>query len=332
MKKVRTVGIVLETRQDAEACGLPLDTLHHWREPHEIAAIRAAIERAGFATELLGTPQQLARDLPRLGQRIDLVFNLAVGFTTRFRMALGPALYELAGLPYSGADPYARMLSQNKHLLKSFMTRLGLPTPQWVYLESRADLGRCEPPAFPLIVKPAYEGSSIGIPADAVVHDRKGLEQRASSIFDELQMPVIAEQFIAGRELKVGLIGARTPRFRGMIEDVDSDGSSLGERFLYFDIKTEGKLGKAARDLHAPEHARLLADCERLYQHFQPLDFGLCDLRIDEHGRHYLLELNSDATLHPQRSLAQCCRLNGVSFDEMIAMILDSTMERWGLT
>ncbi|MCP4658627.1 MAG: D-alanine--D-alanine ligase [bacterium] len=329
--KIRTVGIVLETREDAEACGKPLDTLYHWREPDEIAAICGAIERAGFATEIIGTPQQLVRELPHIRQRIDLIFNLAVGFISRSRMALGPALYELAGLPYSGADPYARMLSQNKELLKSFMTQLGIPTPPWVYLSSPDELGPGLPD-FPLIVKPAYEGSSIGITADAVVADRETLRQRVGRLFSELQMPVIVEQFIVGHELKVGFIGSREPRFRGIIEDVGSDGSPLGERFLYFDIKTAGRFGKQARDLAAPRHARLLADCERLYQHFQPLDFGLFDIRIDGDGNHFLLELNADATLHPERSLVRCCELNGVPFDAMIEMILGSAMERWDLS
>ena len=322
----------METKEDAPNTGIiSLDHLYHWREPEEIEAIINAIQSLGFEAALLGAPWTVARDSSRL-KRVDFIFNLSVGFSTRFRLSLGPSLYELWGLPYSGADPYTKMVSQNKHLMKSFWDKQGISTPAWVYLHSQADLTEVTFSDFPLIVKPAYEGSSIGLGPEAVVDNMPNLLERIHMIFNDLRMPVIVERFISGPEYKVGVIGNEDPDFLGLIEDIIRDGSSLNDHFLHFHVKSTGVYEKAQRDLNAPEFTLMLKDVLKIYRYFLPVDYGTFDLRFDERGQHYFLEFNADATLHPRRTLAQCCALNGVGFQEMIRKILQSSFRRWGIT
>lgn len=337
--RVKTIGIVLETRDDAiEAAGsvyqderINIDDMYHWREPNEIDAIAGAIKKLGFDVKLIGTPGNLAYNLRFLESQIDFIFNLSVGFRKRFRLALGPSLYETAGIPYSGADPYTKMISQNKHLMKSFWDKMGIPTPPWVYVDRQTALEDLVLPDFPLIVKPAYEGSSIGIKANAVSYNRQDTISKIGSILEDLNMPVIVEKFITGRELKVGIIGNKGDRFIGMIEDVKRDGSSLKNDFIYFNAKTYGMYYKVRRDINKPEFKPLKQHCQSVYDMFLPCDYGTFDVRMDENGNHYFLEFNADATLHPERTLSQCCKLSGVDFDKMIAGILKTSFERWGL-
>ena len=147
-RNVRTIGIVLETREDALSLGRPLEQLYHWREPEEIEAVTSALGALGFVPRLLGTPAQVARALDKVVAEVDFVFNISVGFVTRYRLALGPALYEVAGLPYSGADPYGKLVSQNKQLIYGLLQKVGIPVPDWQYCDtSRTHL--CAP-------KPGY--------------------------------------------------------------------------------------------------------------------------------------------------------------------------------
>lgn len=328
---VRRLGLVLERREDAERTGQPLERLYHWREPEEIAAIVSALEGLGYEVRILGTPRDVLDRMAEVRASVDFVVNLSVGFLTRTRIAAAPALLELAGLPHWGADPYAKMVSQNKHLSKALMDHLGLPTPAWAFLLPGDDAARAEALGYPLMVKPAYEGSSIGIDARSRVTDRAGLLERVSAVHRELGMPAVVERFVTGREVKVGMVGHDPIRFTGVIEDTLADGSPLGEQFLGFHAKKTGAFGKAPRDLGDPAFAALLADCRRLYRMFLPLDYATFDVRLDAQGRHWFLELNADATLHPARTLAQCAALHGIPFQGLIGAILETACARQGL-
>ncbi|MDH4211734.1 MAG: D-alanine--D-alanine ligase [candidate division WOR-3 bacterium] len=332
--KVKTIGIVLEVREDADREKKEhqtIDHFYHWREPHEIAAIQQAIEKLGFATVIIGTPEVLVNALDKFKRKIDFIFNLSVGFISRFRMALAPSLYELARIPYSGADPYTKFISQNKHFMKSFMDKLEIPTPAWIYIHNARALDQWDFPKFPLIVKPAHEGSSIGVHERSVVSNREELYEQCNYILQNLKMPVIVEEFIVGKEYKIGYIGNEVKKFKGIIEDTREDGSPLMDRFYPFAQKKEGIYQKIARAIDQPDVFEVLKDCDKLYDILLPLDYGVFDVRVDQTGKHYFLEFNADATLHPDRALAQCCRSNGVAFNSMIEKILTSALQRWGL-
>lgn len=330
-KTVHSIGIVLEQLEDAKAVGRPLQELYHWREPEEIEAVTRALSSLGYQVTLIGTPASLSGNADQMLAEIDFIFNISVGFITRFRMSQGPALYELLGMPYSGADPYSKMVSQNKQLTKGLLDGLGIPTPPWVFLQSLDELPTVDVLVFPMIVKPAWEGASIGMDQDAVVFNRDDLRERVGRILKNMRMPVIVEQFIVGRELKVGMVGHDPITFSGIIEDTMGKGTPLGDQFLYFDAKKKGSFSKRALNIADPVYVRLMADCHRLYQTFAPLDYATFDVRMDAEGNHYFLEFNADATLHPRRTLAECCRLNGLSYDLLIKGILDSAFRRFNL-
>lgn len=329
---VRRLGLVLERRSDALATGRPLDQLYHWREPEELEAMVQAFQALGYTVKILGTPRELLANLTEARHSVDFLVNLSVGFLNRSRLAEGPALYQLAGLPYWGADPYTKMVSQHKELTKSFLDHLRLPTPPWCYVHPGGNTDRALSLGFPLLVKPAFEGSSIGIGPEAVVRDAQALHARILAIHDELGMPVVVEKFIPGREVKVGMVGHEAPRFTGIIEDTLGDGSPMGDQFLYFGAKKAGDFGKIPRDVDALEFRTLLADCQRIYRTFLPLDYATFDVRIDEAGQHHFLEFNADATLHPQRTLAQCAALHDLSYQDLLRIILETAFTRQGLT
>lgn len=328
---IRRLGLVLERKEDALRVGRPLEELYHWREPDEVDAIVEAFQTLGYEVRLLGTPVDLLNGLESVRDSVDFIVNLSVGFVSRSRLAEAPTLFRLAGLPHWGADAYSKMVSQHKPLSKSFMNHLGLPTPAWAYLHPGEDSGAAEVLGFPLIVKPASEGSSIGVGPEARVDDPEALSIRVAQIHQNLGMPAIVERFISGRELKVGMVGHETLRFTGIIEDTLADGSPIGEAFLYFGAKKAGSFGKTPREAAAPEFQRLLEDCRKLYHTFLPLDYATFDVRMDAAGDHYFLEFNADATLHPARTLAQCADLHGLSYTQLLGTILETSMQRQGL-
>ncbi len=328
---VKNIGLLFETIDDAKLAGDDLNNLIHWREPNEIASIRSAIEKLGFTTTLIGTPAFFARNSYKYISKIDFIFNISCGFNTRFRQANGCAICELLGLPYSGADPYTKISGQNKHIMKSFLNQLNVPTPEWTYIDNIDIFEKLKLPDFPLIVKPTCEGTSVGIFKHSVVNNFKELKKSVKYVLYDLGWPALIERFISGREFKVGQIGNKKIKFTGLLENTLSDGNPLREKFLYLNAKKESSFTKIRRNESAKEFTNLIRDCRYVYNHFLPLDYGVFDIRMDETGNFYFLEFNTDASLHPDRTLSHCCQLNDISFDQMIALILESAFERWNL-
>ncbi len=327
---IKTIGLVLEQEEDARRIGVPMEHLAHWRDEGEIEAIKSALEVMGYQVIILGTPKNILKNKLDVIKSIDFIFNLSVGFQSRFRLAEGPLLFELLDIPYSGADPYTKLTTQNKHKFKAFMDKIGISTPDWVYISTPEDLSHMTLPDFPLIIKPAFEGTSIGIYKQNKVNSFDELKAATVTLYNQLKMPMVIEQFISGRELKLGMIGHKNKEFY-LLEDVKEDGSSLGHDFLYYDIKEHRVYNKAFRDINKEQYKELKDMCEKVYDLYEPIDFGSFDIRCDLEGHYYIIEFNTDATLHPQKTLSMCCKLSGVSHQELIEKIMQSALERWGL-
>jgi D-alanine-D-alanine ligase len=329
--RVKTIGLLYETIEDAQKLGLPIEFLHHWREPQEISAIEKAIQKAGFATVRIGTPQHFINNISSIKKSVDFIFTLSVGFVSRFRQAFGAMACELAGIPYTGADPYAKITGQNKHLTKSLMDKFGVRTPQWTYVQDLTMVAESSFPEFPLIIKPAYEGTSVGITAHSVVYAYDELIKQLEYVLNVVKMSVIVEKFIIGKEYKIGFIGNDLPSFEGIFEDVHKDGTSLKNDYLHYTRKKEGVYLKERRDIYLPEFSEVRKSCNILYHLLCPLDYGVFDIRQSEDGDFFIIEFNTDATLHPDRTLAQCCQMHGISYEQMIEYILQAAFKRQGI-
>ncbi len=328
---VMKIGIVLETREDALKMGISsINELYHWREDIEIDKILQTLFNLDHVPVILGPPDKLCRAGSSIVEGIDIILNLSVGFSKRFRLSSPPSIYEYMRIPYTGADPYSKMVSQNKHLMKSFFDKLSIPTPDWTYIQETADLKSACFPHCPVIIKPAHEGSSVGIGKDSVILQGSMLNEAVEKALLHFKMPFIVERFIPGRELKVGMIGDCSPRTVCIAEDVYK-GKPLGDKYLFFEAKKAGVFDKIHIDHTDPLYAGILDDCNRIYDLFKPLDFCTFDIRQNENKEHFFLEFNADATLHPHRTLAQCCELSGIPYKEMFKRILDSARQRWGL-
>jgi D-alanine-D-alanine ligase len=329
--RIKTIGLLYETLEDAHKLELPIEFLHHWREPREIAAIENAIQKAGFTTVHIGTPQHLINNISSIRKSVDFIFTLSVGFVSRFRQAFGAMACELAGIPYTGADPYAKITGQNKHLAKALFDKFGVRTPQWTYIHDLTMVAGSSFPEFPVIIKPAYEGTSIGITAHSVVYTYNELIKQLKYILNVVKIPAIVEKFIIGKEYKLGIIGNDLPLFEGIFEDVHKDGTSLKNDYLHYTGKKEGMYLKEKRDIYSHGFSEVRRSCNFLYQLLCPLDYGVFDIRQSEDGDFFIIEFNTDATLHPDRTLAQCCQMHGISYEQMIEYILQTAFQRQGI-
>jgi D-alanine-D-alanine ligase len=305
------------------------DTEAEYDAPETIVSIRDAIESYGHVV----VPLEATAELPRqfMDAHVDLVFNIAEGVSGRNREAAVPALCELMGIPYTGSDAATLSIALDKALSKRVLRQHGVSTPEFQVMETGRE--RLSPKMkFPLIVKPNQEGSSKGVSAHAsVVDDEEGLRAVVRELLDKYRQPALIEHYISGREFTVGLLGDKRPRVLPPMEILFRD--KANPRPVYdYQIKQEwekhvyyecpAKLTPA--ELKAMERVAretfVALDCR---------DVARVDLRMDEAGEMYVLEVNPLPGLTPGYSdLCLIANAANIDYRSLIGEILAGGLKR----
>ncbi len=327
------IGITYLLKTDFLAPGKPFPVEDAWEEldsPQTVEAIREVLVTDGHEVFPLGGDLRAIEKIKRWG--IDFVFNLAEGVQGRSREAHIPALLEMRGIPYSGSDPLALALTLDKALTKRIALSLGIATPDfWVLQESR-EIEKV-PDRFPLFVKPVWEGSSKGVRLSSRVEDRAELETEANRIFENYPAgTVLVEEYIAGREFTVGILGNGNPEILGVMEIAFRDPSR--KDFCYsLEVKRNWR---AEVEYHVPPRippSLEEAVGETARQLFVTLglrDMARFDFRLDPDNRFYFLEVNPLPGLSPESGdLVLLARKKGWSYGGLILTITRCALSRY---
>ncbi|MFQ3652125.1 MAG: D-alanine--D-alanine ligase [Gemmataceae bacterium] len=301
------------------------DAQEEFDSPQTIQAIAQAIAALGHEPLLLGDGRELLEKL--LADPPDFVFNLAEGHgISRNREARVPAVLEMLGIPYTGSDPLTLAATLDKDVARRLVASHGVTVPTGFVVKPQDDLDALPRLDQPHIVKPAWEGSSKGIRGKCVVDTSE--ELRVALLERRIhRQPLLVEQFIAGEEITVGLLGNTPPRVLGVLRVVPLQPE---ERFVY---SLEVKRDFSARvrydspplgSLPAVEEAAL-----RAYRALGCRDVARIDFRLRD-GVPYFLEANPLPGLNPETSdLVILARLNGYSHAELIQAIFQVAQQRW---
>jgi D-alanine-D-alanine ligase len=288
------------------------------------------VENLGDGRELL---ERLLADPP------DFVFNFAEGQGIgRCREARVPAVLEMLGIPYTGSDPLTLAATLDKAVAKQLVGSSGLQTVPWgVVIEPHQDpLDHWKPvgPPLPVIVKPAWEGSSKGIRSKCLVDCLEDLPEVVESLRQDHRQPILAEEFIAGEELTVGVIGNATslthgPSVIGVMRVLPQNPT---ERFIYsLEVKRDWER-QVRYECPARLSPSVLAQIEgaalEAYQLLGCRDVARIDYRLSENGL-YFLEANPLPGLNPDYSdLVILARGMGWTYEQLIGTILQEALGR----
>lgn len=324
------VALVYDLRDDYRALGFSEDEVAEFDSVETIDHLARALETLGCETIRVGRGQKLAARFVA-GERYDLVFSIAEGVKGRAREAQVPALCELFDQPYLFSDPLTLAASLDKAVAKRLVRDAGVPTPAFAVAEqSAAELADWD--AFPAFVKPLAEGTGKGCEAASLVHNGQELQAAATRVIERYRQPALVERYLEGREFTVGLVGnGADARVLGVCEillkaDAEANVYSLHNKELCEDLVTYARADDAEARLAG---SRALA----AYQALQCRDAARIDFRSDSEGEPYFLEANPIAGLHPGHSdLPILAAQNGIAFVELIGMILDTGLARYGLS
>ncbi len=304
------------------------DEQAEWDPPETIIAISNALARQGhIVVHLEATP-----DLPRVLAEadVDLIFNIAEGVEGRNREAQVPALCELLGIPYTGSDSATLAIALDKALCKKVLTQHDILTPKFQVMESPK--ARLSPDLkFPLIVKPNAEGSSKGIGSTNVADNEEELRVAVKSVLENYRQPALVEEYIAGREFTVGLLGDKRPRVLPPMEILFKD--ETNERPVYdFTVKQEWEKHvyyECPAKLTPSELKAIEKIARATFWALDCRDVARVDLRMSDDGQIYVLEVNPLPGLTPGYSdLILISQAAGIDYDQLIAETMVGGMKR----
>jgi D-alanine-D-alanine ligase len=324
---------------DCKSLGGPDDRYEEFDKPETVEALAEVLRGEGHEIVLLGDGRELIAKL--LADPPDLVWNLAEGEGIgRCREARVPALLEMLGIPCTGSDPLTLAAALDKGVAKQLVRAVGVAVPDGLSISHDAPPAEVErrlaglaarvPP--PWILKPAFEGSSKGIRSRCLVDD----EARALTVLRELSadydQPILVEEFVAGEEVTVGLIGEGTnAEVIGTMRVVPRRSEA---RFIYsIEMKREWRDHleyEVPARLPEPVLRRLEAAAIDAYAALGCRDVARIDFRIRA-GVTYFLEANPLPGLAPGWSdLVILARGMGMGHEDLIRRILDAALVRIG--
>jgi D-alanine-D-alanine ligase len=267
---------------------------------------------------------------------VDVVFNLSERF--RDQSALDytvAAVLEMLGLPYTGASSEGLMLARDKALTKKVFAYQGIRIPHFMVCRTKTPVQRPSDLRFPLIVKPLDEDASVGIAQASVVRDDDALKERVMFIHERFKTAAIVEEFIAGRELYIGVTGNDPPVALPPIEMVFGSDSTAESRIATFKAKwsvryREGRgiENEIAKNLSPEVRQRLAEVALRAYEAAGLRDYGRIDVRLAHDDAIYIVEANPNPYLAEGEDLAWAAEEGGYLYPDFIEKIAEMAIIR----
>jgi len=253
---------------------------------------------------------------PLLEQHYDRVFNILHGRGGEDGVLQGAL--EALGIPYTGSGVLASALAMDKLRTKLCWLGAGLPTPRWMSLREESDIPGCaELLGFPLIVKPAQEGSSIGMSRAENIPELMEAWQRAS----QYNCTVFAESWITGAEYTAGVLdGSPLPLIR----------LETPHTFYDFDAKYRAETTRYHCPCGLPpeQEYRLQALAENACEVVGVTGWARVDMLVDTAGQAWLIEVNTVPGMTDHSLVPMAARVAGFSFEQLVWCILESSFSR----
>lgn len=261
--------------------------------------------------------------------KFDVAFNMCEGVDGVAELE-SPVIsvLELFALPYTGSSSYTAALCLRKPVVNALLAHAGLPVPAWITLRRGS---RVRSVGYPAIVKPAAEDASIGVEQRSVVRSARALKARVEAMlqtFDE----VIVQRYVAGREINVGIVGDTVLP----IAEIDFTNMPKGMwRMVTYrskwDTGSAEDLGTQPR-CPAELPARVANEARRIaleaWRVVAGHGYGRVDMRLDENGQPWILEVNANPDIAPDAGLARMARAAGIEYATLVRTITELGLER----
>jgi D-alanine-D-alanine ligase len=298
-----------------------------WRTEYDVISTLKSIGHEVFPVGLRSDLEVISK--AREEHKPQIAFNLLEDFE-------GQALYdqhvvsylELIKQPYTGCNPRGLTIAHDKALTKKILSYHRIPVPGFAVFPMGQKVVRPRRLKFPLFVKSVVEEGSVGIAQASVVSDDQKLAERVDFIHRQTNSHAIAEQYIEGREIYVGVIGNRrlqtyTP-WELMITNLPEGSLNIATGRLKWNPDYQKKVGLVTKpaDLSPELQRKILHLSKRIYRHLCLSGYARLDYRVTNDGVCYLLEANPNPQIAKNEDFSDSAAHCGISYPQLLHKII----------
>jgi D-alanine-D-alanine ligase len=329
MKKLRILVLVHPDLIPPDSSkGYSEREINVWKTEYDVVS---TLRAAGHEVHPLGVQDELRPIRDTIDSwKPDVVFNLLEQFHGEVIYDQNVASYlELTRIPYTGCNPRGLMLARGKDLSKTLVHYHRIPVPAFAVFPLHRKVKRPARLALPLIVKSLSEDASWGISQASVVDTDDKLQERVTFIHEKIGTAAIAEQYVDGRELYVGVMGNDRLRalpvweleFRNMPEGTWSIATEKVKHDPDYQER-RGILHGPAKELAPELAARIQKTAKRIYRTLDLQGYARIDFRLSADGIPYFLEANPNPEIAESQEFAAAALLDGLSYPELLHRIV----------
>ncbi|MCF3648824.1 D-alanine--D-alanine ligase family protein [Synoicihabitans lomoniglobus] len=292
--------------------------------------VKTTLERMGHNVTGVG----VYGDLTVLSDAIDavqpdIVFNMLEEFDGQILQDQHLVSYlELRKVRYTGCNPRGLTLAHDKALCKRILAHHRIAVPGFAVFRPGRKVKRPTALPFPLLVKSLVDEGSVGISRASVVRDDAALAERVEMIHRQSGNPAIAEQYIAGRELYMSIIGndrlqTFTP-WEMHLPKLPEGAPNIATSKLKWDYAHQEEMGMETRpaELEPAEERKLAQVSKRIYRALYLSGYARLDFRMSAAGDFYLLEANPNPCLAYGEDFAEGVEQTGLGYEDLLDTIL----------
>jgi D-alanine-D-alanine ligase len=235
---------------------------------------------------------------------------------------------ELMKQKYTGCNPRGLTLTRDKALTKKILAYHRIEAPRFVVFPLNRKVGRSSRLRFPLFVKSLSDEGSVGIARASVVTDDEKLKERVEFIHNQNQTHAIAEEYIEGREIYVGVIGneklqAYTP-WELVMTKLPEGAPNIATAKVKWDIEYQKRIGLVTQpaELDPTLKKKIERLSKRVYRILGLSGYARVDYRVTEDGRIYVLEVNPNPQIAHNEDFADSAEHSGVSYEALLQKVI----------
>src|ERR1700730_2256524 len=235
---------------------------------------------------------------------------------------------ELMKQAYTGCNPRGLTLAKDKALTKMILAYPPIQRPGFAVFRLNRKVHRPKRLKFPVLVKSISEEGSVGISQASVFHDDEKLTQRVEFIHRQNKTAAIAEQYIKGREIYVGVIGNQNIQtyapWELVMEKLPEGAENIATLKVKWDPAYQEKVGVATRaaQLRPEQDKNLERLSKRIYRYLFLSGYARLDYRMTDDGDFYLLEANPNPQIARGEDFADSAAHSGVPYEQLLQKVL----------
>lgn len=308
--------------------------IHQWKTEFDVVA---TLRGLGHDVRPLGVQYELQPIREAVETwKPDVVFNMLEEFHGETTFDQNVVSYlELLRVPYTGCNPRGMIISRGKALSKKLLAYHRIRVPAFAVFPRARKVRRPPRLAFPLIVKSLIEHASVGIAKASVVETDEKLVERVAFVHNRIGTDAIAEQFIEGRELYVGVLGNDRlkvmPTWELEFGKMSASEPQIATEKVKHDPDYQDRMGilqGPAQNLPLAVVSAIPKLTKRIYRILELDGYARIDYRLSPDGNLYFLEANPNPEVAAREEFAQSALHSDISYPELLQRILRLGIQR----